>query len=348
MPNSYYQRQADFAARTKAKGKGITDELDGVAAGFDKLPTPNNDGTGFTVPVKVANATEDGHAVNKGQLDTLIGSNQQNKDAAEAAKDTAVQAATTAVSAKDGASTAKGEAEAAAIAAAQSAQDAALFDPSSYYSKTNIDDVLVELIADTTLTGNPTAPTQTLEDSSTRLANTAFVAQEIAAIPSATAGITLISTTVISSLTQDVDLTGLSSGLYLINFSDIEVNGFFTATDFRIRAQINGVTGGYPYWYSYIGAENVSVNGNVFANEEYIKMCPVNVASYMHAQMFLRITSDSFYVTGQMQATRGGASANGAFSSFSGVYEGSNIDGFNLYSDNNFMSGGTVELRKYT
>lgn len=64
-----------------------------------------------------------------------------------------------------------------AAAAAQSASDAALFDPSSYYIKSEIDSQMSAKapLASPALTGNPTAPTQTAGNNSTRLATTAFV-----------------------------------------------------------------------------------------------------------------------------------------------------------------------------
>lgn len=165
MNNQYYQRQASLASRTKAKGDQIKSELDAVSAAFDKLPQPNNDGTGFSVAVKVAEATEPSQAVTKGQLDTLIGSNTQNKEitlaskvATEAARDIALDAKTIAVTHKGFAVewSIKGENQPVSAAAGgdgstlysafhwaqkakASALAAALFDPSSYYVKNDID-----------------------------------------------------------------------------------------------------------------------------------------------------------------------------------------------------------------
>lgn len=49
MANSYYTRNYDFAAGTKAKGEHVRNELDALSAGFDKLPVPEDVLTPTTV-----------------------------------------------------------------------------------------------------------------------------------------------------------------------------------------------------------------------------------------------------------------------------------------------------------
>lgn len=89
MANSYYNRAAAFAPRTKAKSEDVTSELDAISAGFDQFPTPVGDGTGFIDPVRVGTATNTAHAVTKAQLDAEIASNEQNRLDALAAQSAA-------------------------------------------------------------------------------------------------------------------------------------------------------------------------------------------------------------------------------------------------------------------
>jgi hypothetical protein len=100
MAHSVYNRGAGFIQRTTAKSIDVKNELDAISAGFDLLPKPRDDGKGFKVPVAVADATEVYHAITKGQLDTLIGSNAQNKTDSEAARNASYSARDVAVDAK--------------------------------------------------------------------------------------------------------------------------------------------------------------------------------------------------------------------------------------------------------
>jgi len=86
MSNEYYVRQAELAARTKAKGDQIVGALDAISAGFDKLPTPLNDGTGFSDPVKVGLATEQEHAIPLSMIEGVEASVSQDRAAIEALK----------------------------------------------------------------------------------------------------------------------------------------------------------------------------------------------------------------------------------------------------------------------
>ncbi|MDO8839647.1 MAG: phage tail fiber protein [Parvibaculum sp.] len=118
----------------------------------------------------------------------------------------AAASATTAGAHATTASTHKDAAATSAVEAAASAVAAALFDPSSYYTKTVTDTLLANkaatshthtianvtglqtaldakaALASPALTGNPTAPTQAAASNNTRLATTAFVAAAIAPV----------------------------------------------------------------------------------------------------------------------------------------------------------------------
>jgi len=94
MANDYFTRSASFAPRTKAKSEDVKSELDAVSAGFDLLPIPLNDGTGFSSPLVVGEAVEQEHAVRLSQItsaESSIGANTQivldAKAATLAAKD---------------------------------------------------------------------------------------------------------------------------------------------------------------------------------------------------------------------------------------------------------------------
>lgn len=70
MPNQFYTRVKQFLSRSKAKAADVRSELDAISAGFDKLPTPLDDGTGFSDPVKVGTATDPAHATPLSKLDS--------------------------------------------------------------------------------------------------------------------------------------------------------------------------------------------------------------------------------------------------------------------------------------
>ena len=98
MANDYFTRSASFAPRTKAKSEDVKSELDAVSAGFDLLPIPLNDGTGFSSPLVVGEAVEQEHAVRLSQItsaESSIGANTQivldAKAATLAAKDSVDQ-----------------------------------------------------------------------------------------------------------------------------------------------------------------------------------------------------------------------------------------------------------------
>ncbi len=58
MANSYYERINKYLPRTRAVGEQVKEDYDGIEAGFDKLPTPNGSGTGFTVSFIVENPVQ--------------------------------------------------------------------------------------------------------------------------------------------------------------------------------------------------------------------------------------------------------------------------------------------------
>ena len=73
-------------------------------------------------------------------------------------------------------------------------------------------------LASPSLTGTPTAPTAVTTTNTTQIATTEFVQQEIAVIPPTPAGVTVISTTVVSTPVASVDLT-----LDLATYTSFEV-----------------------------------------------------------------------------------------------------------------------------
>ena len=73
-------------------------------------------------------------------------------------------------------------------------------------------------LASPALTGTPTAPTAVTTTNTTQIATTEFVQQEIAVIPPTPAGVTVISTTVVSTAVASVDLT-----LDLATYTSFEV-----------------------------------------------------------------------------------------------------------------------------
>ncbi|KJY84832.1 hypothetical protein TW81_02230 [Vibrio galatheae] len=89
MANDYFQKGAAIIPFTTAKAEDVIDEFSKVEAAFDKLPKPKDDGTGFVDPVNVGNATEAGHAVNKGQFDAVVGGVFVARDEAQQAASTA-------------------------------------------------------------------------------------------------------------------------------------------------------------------------------------------------------------------------------------------------------------------
>lgn len=72
MSNSYYNRSRPFQPRTVARGEDVKAELTAIEEGFDKLPVPIGDGSGFDQPITVGEGVADGHMITKSQADALI------------------------------------------------------------------------------------------------------------------------------------------------------------------------------------------------------------------------------------------------------------------------------------
>ncbi|MFQ2755855.1 hypothetical protein ACK3ZM_14520 [Aeromonas caviae] len=73
MANEYYERLSEMNPGELADGLAIEAELDAIAQGFSKLPTPHTGGQGFDGPVRVGDAVNDDEAVTKRQLDNTVG-----------------------------------------------------------------------------------------------------------------------------------------------------------------------------------------------------------------------------------------------------------------------------------
>lgn len=86
MANDYFQKGSAINPYTTAKAEDVNDELSKIEAGFDKLPTPRDDGTGFKDPVKVADAVEAEHAISKGQFDAVVSDVFTARDQAQASQ----------------------------------------------------------------------------------------------------------------------------------------------------------------------------------------------------------------------------------------------------------------------
>lgn len=69
MSNEYYERKAEFKPFTTARSDDVRGEFDGIQSGFEKLPTPRQDGTkGFITPFTIVNPTEDNHPATKAMV----------------------------------------------------------------------------------------------------------------------------------------------------------------------------------------------------------------------------------------------------------------------------------------
>jgi hypothetical protein len=95
-------------------------------------------------------------------------------------------------------------------------------------------------LASPALTGTPTAPTAVTTTNTTQIATTEFVQQEIAVIPATPAGVTVISTTVVSTPVASVDLT-----LDLATYTSFEVELIDVVpvsdnTNLHLRASADG------------------------------------------------------------------------------------------------------------
>lgn len=72
MSNEYFNYGNTLIPGDLARAEDVKSELEGVQTGFDRLPSPRNDGTkGFSEPIFLTEATEDGHAVTLGQVNGL-------------------------------------------------------------------------------------------------------------------------------------------------------------------------------------------------------------------------------------------------------------------------------------
>lgn len=134
MSNDFYNNGNTLIPGSTARAEDVTAELDGIEAGFDKLPTPRPDGQGFVQPIKVGEAVDPDHCATRGQLidleqqaaDSATTANQHKIDAqtAQTAAETAQAAAETA---ETNAETAEGNATTAhtnALLAQGAAEDA--------------------------------------------------------------------------------------------------------------------------------------------------------------------------------------------------------------------------------
>lgn len=77
MVNEYYERLSEMNPGELADGLAIEAELDAIAQAFDKLPTPHTGGQGFDGPVRVGDAINPDEAVNRKQLDEVLGTAKQ-------------------------------------------------------------------------------------------------------------------------------------------------------------------------------------------------------------------------------------------------------------------------------
>lgn len=75
--NDYYHRLSEMNPGELADGLAMEAEFDAIGRGFDKLPAPHRDGQGFEGPVRVGDATNPDEAINKGQLDNVLGTAKQ-------------------------------------------------------------------------------------------------------------------------------------------------------------------------------------------------------------------------------------------------------------------------------
>ncbi|MFG0772849.1 hypothetical protein ACF8PD_13575 [Vibrio plantisponsor] len=69
MSNDFYERKAEFKPFTTARSDDVRGEFDGIQSGFEKLPTPRQDGTkGFITAFTIVNPTEDNHPATKAMV----------------------------------------------------------------------------------------------------------------------------------------------------------------------------------------------------------------------------------------------------------------------------------------
>jgi hypothetical protein len=72
VANSYYTRQNDYKSGNIARGDSVQGDFQAVEVGFDKLPIPAANNTGFNQPLTVLNGVNDNHVLTKAQVKDLI------------------------------------------------------------------------------------------------------------------------------------------------------------------------------------------------------------------------------------------------------------------------------------
>jgi hypothetical protein len=86
LSNDYFDYSGTFLAGALARAEEVAQEFVSIQVGFDLLPQPRPDGTGFLTPFYVADPTEDNHAANWGTLKALEISAQSANTSALAAE----------------------------------------------------------------------------------------------------------------------------------------------------------------------------------------------------------------------------------------------------------------------
>jgi hypothetical protein len=115
MSNDFYNYSEILLPGQVARAEDVAAELNGVTSGFNLLPKPRPDGTGFAEPFVVAQAVDDNQAATFGQLKTLETSAQDASDSAALSETTAAESRDQAVTAKNAA---EGHETAAGVSAA--------------------------------------------------------------------------------------------------------------------------------------------------------------------------------------------------------------------------------------
>jgi hypothetical protein len=186
------------------------------------------------------------------------------------------------------------------------------------------------------LTGNPTAPAQSTNDDSTKIANTAYVKQEIGNIPASGALVEISTINAVNASTIDFVNVFTSTYDYYIVF------GRLTNRTNICRVQFHSDTAGTRLTTSTYNTniiENVSINQ--YSNENGIRIAKGSAATrnyYFDAQFFLPTdtSAQSFLTlkgseTGQSQAPL--LDVAGVNSSISQIY------GFSFVPDSGVIDG---------
>ena len=119
-------------------------------------------------------------------------------------------------------------------------------------------------LASPSLTGTPTAPTAVTTTNTTQIATTEFVQQEIAVIPPTPAGVTVISTTVVSTPVASVDLTGFVPADY--TSYEIELINVIPVAD-NVSFNLRTSSDGGSTWDSVSNGYYVSYDGRNSSNQ---------------------------------------------------------------------------------